>query len=75
MLHLLPSCAEETGSSLCVDPRLKIKEDLLHKLSRDHQLEGGREGGRGGVVFGAEESREAPGRLGKQVRGLGTDVL
>lgn len=22
------------------DPRLKIKEDLLHKLSRDHLLEG-----------------------------------
>lgn len=30
-------------------PRLKIKEDLLHKLSRDHQLEGWKE--RGLVAF------------------------
>lgn len=38
-----------------------------------------KEGGRGGVVFGAEESREPQGghprQLGKQVRSLGTDAL
>lgn len=56
------------------DPGLKIKEDLLHKLSRDHQLEGGRER-RSGLwgLLGAEESREAPGEAtpGRLVRSWG----
>lgn len=39
------------------DPRLKIKEDLLHKLSRDHLLEGWKERQSGlSSLPGAEES-------------------
>lgn len=61
--------------------RLKIKEDLLHKLSRDHRLKRWKEKAEwpfwgSGALPGTEESGEAsPGKpqamLGKQVRCCG----